>query len=69
MSIHTASLHTRIDPANRSRARGLFHLLRSSNVSRRRAYVATVATHGRPLIRGYYWDLLPVQLRRLIATL
>jgi hypothetical protein len=58
---------TRIDPLNRSRARGMFAMLRACNVSRRRAYVATVAACGRPLIRAYYWDMLPAHTRRLVA--
>lgn len=60
---------TRIDPVNRSRARGMFAMLRASGVSRRAAYVATVAAYGRTLIRAYYWDMLPTHTRRLLAVL
>ena len=69
MSIHTASLHRRIEPANRSRARGLYFVLRSSHVPMHSAYRATVATYGRPLIRGFYWDTLSTQVRRLVVAL
>jgi hypothetical protein len=59
----------RIPSANRSRARGLFAVLRASNVPPRLSYVATVAAYGRTLIRGYYWDMLPSETRRLVAGL
>ena len=32
-------------------------------------FLATVATYGRPLLRAFYWDMLPVQTRRLIVSL
>jgi hypothetical protein len=59
----------RIPPSNRSRARGLFAVLRASNVSPRLSYVATVAAYGRTLLRGYYWDMLPSDTRKLVAGL
>lgn len=63
----SSTIIRRIDPSQRSRARGVFAMLRASGVSRHRAYIATVAAYGRPLIRGYYWDLLSPNLRRLLA--
>ncbi len=59
----------RIPHANRTRARGMFALLRVSGVSMRRAYVAAVAVYGRPMLRGFYWDQLPAHTRRLVAGL
>lgn len=59
----------RIPSSNRSRARGLFTMLRACHVSARRAYVATVATYGRPLLRAFYWDMLPTHTRRLVTSL
>ena len=69
MSTNSTPRTVRIDPVNRSRARGLYHMLRACNVSMHRAYVATVAAYGRPLIRAYYWDMLPTHTRRLVVSL
>lgn len=60
---------SRILPSNRTRARGLYAMLRASGVSFRRAYVATVAAYGTRLARAYYWDMLPTHTRKLVLGL
>lgn len=60
---------SRIPSVNRSRARGLFAMLRASHVSARKAYYATIAAYGRPCLREFYWQLLPLQTKRLLVGL
>lgn len=68
--MHTSTLIIhRINPAQRSRARGLYAMLRASGVSFRNAYRATVAAYGKPMIRAFYWDMLPSHTRRLVVSL